>query len=390
MLQRSQQQQSQQQNLDGILYGILQSDDFTVSKYLNVALAELDGEDDNIIQMKMTELALQLQLHTQSCHEEIGKIGIELQAILPRCSTDMNRITIGLNALQYDSKQLYSDITNNNNNTTTTSNSSPQKSTSSTLTNDKLNSSFNKNNNEDMDRSSNNNNNRPQYSSMETLSTLHALQANLLRTKEILEAAASWDTTVESIAPLLANAANATSGGGVTALSQAVQLFIQLENGERALRGMPNPEERTETIQKIRYQVSSLLQPQLKVALNHMNSNTKSLQQCVSLYTQLNQIEVLKNEYVRTRPVLNGIHKLWFDYNPSSSIMMGGDDNTQNSSSSSFVEWFPIWLDSVLTLIAEERRQSKTIFGSNKQQLQVIPEIIIRVSPFFFLTLNLF
>ncbi len=54
----------------------------------------------------MTELALQLQLQTQVCHEEIGRIGAELQAILPRCAADIGRVGVGLEGMRIDAVTL--------------------------------------------------------------------------------------------------------------------------------------------------------------------------------------------------------------------------------------------------------------------------------------------
>ena len=110
----------------------------------------------------MAELALQLQLQTQSCHEDIGKIGAELQAILPRCAADVGRVGVGLEGMKVDASQLLQ---------VSQQHSSEQEEVSSSL---------------------------------ETLGTLHALQSNLSRTKSVLTAAATWDSTLSSIPPLLA------------------------------------------------------------------------------------------------------------------------------------------------------------------------------------------
>jgi len=293
--------------LEEQLSSILSSSQFTVSNYLNVALEDA-SEDD--LQPRMAELALQLQLQTQACHEDIGRIGAELQAILPRCTADVGRVGVGLEGLRMDAASLLE--------------------------------STSVESEEDVS------------SSLETLSTLHALQANLARTKEILTAAATWDSTLSSIAPLLSQ----------HNLSEAVNALAQLENGERALRGMPNPEEREEAIAKVRQQVSVLLQPQLKHALANMNTRLAPLQQCVSLYSKLNKMDSLKQEYVKNRPA--AIHKAWFDYNPS----YGEEEREQ-----AFLNWLPGWFDSVLSLITEERRQAMMVFGP-----ELVPEIIIKVS----------
>jgi hypothetical protein len=64
-------------------------------------------------------------------------------------------------------------------------------------------------------------------SSLASLSTLHALQSNLTAAKKVLTAAATWDSTMASIPPLLAQ----------QKLSEAVNALSQLEHGERACGG---------------------------------------------------------------------------------------------------------------------------------------------------------
>ena len=292
--------------LEDRLTAVLSSDNFSVASYLNLVLDSGGGDDD--LQQRMAELALQLQLQTQSCHEDIGRIGAELQAILPRCSADIGRVGVGMEGLRLDAASLLE----------------------STVVDSEEEVS----------------------SSLETLSTLHALQANLQRSKEILTAAATWDSTLSSVAPLLAQ----------QNLTEAVQALAQLENGERALRGMPNPEEREEAISKVRTQVSDLLQPQLKHALANMNTRLAPLQQCVALYSKLDRMDTLKKEYIKNRP--EQLHKAWFDYK------MSYDDE----SAGQFLAWLPEWFDSVLSLVAEERRQSMTIFGA-----ALVPEVVVKV-----------
>lgn len=292
---------------DELLSDLLGSDQFSVASYLNLAL---DEEEDQ--QQRMAELALHLQMQTQSCHEEIGRIGAELEAILPRCSADIGRVGVGLEGLRIDATSLLE---------STAMESSDGVS-----------------------------------SSLETLSTLHALQANLQRSKQILTAAATWDATLSSVAPLLAQ----------QNIAEAVNALAQLENGERALRGMPNPEEREEAIAKVRQQVSTLLQPQLKHALANMNTRLAPLQQCVTLYSKLNKMDALKEEYIRNRP--SGLHKSWFDYK------MAYDEQDSGKAASDFLAWLPVWYDTVLSLITEERRQSTTIFGA-----QMVPGIVVKV-----------
>lgn len=296
------------------------SSQFSVAAYLNLALEEADGSEE--LQQCMAQLALQLQLQTQACHEDIGRIGAELQAVLPRCAADVGRVGVGLEGLRMDALSLLE----------------------STAVTDAE---------EDVS------------SSLETLSTLHALQANLTRTQEILTAAATWDSTLAAVAPLLAQ----------QNLTEAVHALAQLENGERALRGMPNPEEREQAIQRTRQQVSVLLQPQLKHALQNMSTRLAPLQQCVSLYTQLDKMDALKEEYVKIRPA--AIHKAWFDYRPSYS------SESDDSQAESFIAWLPGWFEAVLSLLAEERRQSMQVFGP-----ELVTEITLKVCAGIWLRLD--
>jgi hypothetical protein len=158
-----------------------------------------------------------------------------------------------------------------------------------------------------------------------------------------------------------------------------VHCLAQLENGERALRGMPHPEQRTQAIAKIRQQVSVMLQPQLKHALQNMSTRLQPLQQCVALYTKLNKMDALKEEYVKMRP--SAIHKLWFDYRPGYDHNSGNGNELTRSQSErdmvageAFRAWLPQWFDAVLSLLAEERRQSMQVFGP-----ELVNEIILKV-----------
>ena len=300
---------------------LLSSSQFTVASYLNLALSDAKSSlETDGLQSKMAELALHLQLQTQSCHEDIGRIGAELQAILPRCAADVGRVGVGLEGMRIDAQALLE---------------------TTELTNE-----------------------QELSSSLETLSTLHALQANLSRTKEVLTAAATWDSTLGSIPPLLAQ----------QNLSEAVNALAQLENGERALRGMPNREEREEAIAKVRQQVSVLLQPQLKHALSNMNSRLAPLQQCVALYTKLGKMDALQEEYVKNRP--GSIHKAWFAFSPSYQSSKGIESPPTSSTNKpdTFVSWLPSWYESVLSLLTEERRQSVNVFG-----LETAPKMFVKV-----------
>ena len=299
------------------LSALLSSSQFSVASYLNLALRpqqDEDDQEDDGVQRHMAELALQLQLQTQACHEDIGRIGAELQAILPRCAADVGRIGVGLDGMKIDAASLLE---------------ATQSTTSDEVS-----------------------------SSLETLSTLHALRSNLSRTKEILTAAATWDSTLSSIAPLLAQ----------QNLTEAVHALAKLESGARALRGMPSgKQERQESLDKIRQQIQVLLQPQLKHALQNMNTRLAPLQQCVALYTSLGTMDTLQQEYVKNRP--GTIHKAWFSYTPSY------QKTNDQESIPSFVTWLPNWYEAVLSLLAEERRQSVAVFGPN-----LAPEMIGKVS----------
>ena len=321
------------------LNSLLSSPSFSVASYLNVALSSSSllptkppsqsSSSDDDLQRKMTELALQLQIQTQSCHEDIGRIGAELQAILPRCAADVGRVGVGLEGMRMDAQTLLE--------TTAIGGTGNESSLSSSL---------------------------------ETLSTLHALQANLTRTKEVLNAAATWDSTISSVAPLLAE----------QNLTEAVNALAQLEAGERALRGMPHREERQESIKKIREQVQALLQPQLQHALQNMHSRLAPLQQCVTLYSKLDKIDSLREDYVKQRP--GTVHKAWFSYAPPKSTYsndkssISSSDQAQKAqlAGNSFLTWLPSWYETVLNLLTEERRQASTVFGPAEA-----PEIVVKV-----------
>jgi len=321
---------------------------FSVADYLNAALEGVQDNAQGISEQQqltstMAELALQLQLQTQSCHEDIGRISAELHALLPRCAADVGRIGKGLEGLQLDvagpdGNSLLSMIQQHSTGGTSSGTAGAGHHPSTSL---------------------------------ETLGTLHALQTNLKRTQEILTAAATWDATLQQVSKAL-------SSQNVVA---AVKLWKELESGEQALRGMPRVEERKQSIAKIRSQVLQLLQPQLQHALTNMTTRLAPLQQCVSLYRQLGSasVEKLVQEYVKIRPAQ--IHKMWFDFSPKLPSMdddgAGGDDETggdDNRSTSPFLEWLPSWFDAVLSLIGEERRQSQSIFGA-----AMVPEITAKV-----------
>lgn len=346
-------------SLEAEMNSLLSSSTFSVASYLNLALSSSlptkfpsvsssgTQTDADKLQRRMTELALQLQIQTQSCHEDIGRIGAELQAILPRCAADVGRVGVGLEGMRMDAQTLLE----------TTAITGAAGGGDSSLS-----------------------------SSLETLSTLHALQANLTNTKGVLTAAATWDSTISSVAPLLAE----------QNVTEAVHALAQLEAGERALRGMPHREERQESIKQIREQVQALLQPQLRHALQNMHTRLAPLQQCVGLYSKLDKMDSLRDDYVKQRP--GAVHKAWFSYAPPKNTYGNSnnsannndhnitDENATNAISSldqvsgaqlageAFMAWLPSWYDTVLNLLTEERRQASTVFGPAEA-----PEIVVKV-----------
>lgn len=343
-------------SLEAEMNSLLSSQSFSVASYLNLALssssttkipfasssdASTNQSDADKLQRRMTELALQLQIQTQSCHEGIGRIGAELQAILPRCAADVGRVGVGLEGMRMDAHNLLETtaITGTGEGKTSLSNS------------------------------------------LETLSTLHALQANLTKTKAVITAAATWDSTISSVAPLLAE----------QNLTEAVNALAQLEAGEKSLRGMPQREERQNSIKQIREQVQALLYPQLKHALQNMHTRLAPLQHCVALYSKLDKMDSLREDYVKQRP--GAVHKAWFSYAPpknaysnnSGNNDLTGESSTNEISSSdqvavaqltgeAFLAWLPSWYETVLNLLTEERRQASTIFGPAEA-----PEIVVNV-----------
>lgn len=302
-------------NPEDRLSSMLSSPNFSVASYLNLALTS--GGNPEALQRRMAELALQLQLQTQSCHEDIGRIGAELQAIMPRCAADVGRLGVGLEGMKVDAQTLLD--------TTTVYNEEGE----------------------------------ALSGSLETLSTLHALQSNLSKTKDILTAAATWDSTIASIPPLLAE----------QNLNDAVDALALLEHGERALQGMPGKEERQAEIANIRTQVQVMLQPQLNHALQNMSSRLGPLQQCVELYSKLDKMDSLQEEYVKNRP--GELHKAWFGF---TSTIDTASIEASNGNDSGFIAWLPSWYEKVLSLLTEERRQSSTVFGA-----AMAPEVLALV-----------
>ena len=321
----------------------------------------------------MANLALQLQIRTQSCHDEIGRIGAELQAVLPRCFGDVNRVTAGLDGMEMDLAGFIAE------------DSKEQK-------------------------------DAEEEDPLTTLHTLLNLKGHLIEARTILSAASSWDETIRSIPALLAASNDRSEHGDPTApsasqyLVEAVEALSTLEAGERALRVMPSGrEEREEVLATLRSRTEAMLKPQLLHALKKTETRTGLLRQCVEMYGSLGKMEVLKEEYVKARP--GEVVALWFSFGGSSSAVAAEgnlDDATateeeepvedfdfteddvptetappptytsQHSSASmskqQFTDFLPDFYEAVLELLAKERNQARLVFGS-----ETAPSIVARV-----------
>lgn len=296
------------------LASILSSETFTVAEYLNVALDVDSNNNDyankeDALQQRMTETALQLQYQAANFHEEIGRIGAELSAVLPRCAADVGRVGVGLQGLTMDCQKLLS---------------------SDVIQNDASDSD------------------QAVSSSLQTLSTLHLLQEKLQRTKAILHAQATWDATLDTIHRHMAD----------NKLPEAVHAMASLQEGRLALSGMPGAEERVEAAEKVRSAVQQMLKPALQNALAVLHTRVAPMQQCVGLYTALGDTEALITEYVQFRP--SSLHSQWFAY----------DSNQQ-----SLLEFINGWLDSVHSLVSEERRQTVAMFGEDEKVSLVVLKV---------------
>eukprot|EP00562_Extubocellulus_spinifer_P017932 CAMPEP_0178580308 /NCGR_PEP_ID=MMETSP0697-20121206/22553_1 /TAXON_ID=265572 /ORGANISM="Extubocellulus spinifer, Strain CCMP396" /LENGTH=290 /DNA_ID=CAMNT_0020215827 /DNA_START=125 /DNA_END=994 /DNA_ORIENTATION=+ len=235
---------------------------FTVASYLNTALRSSSSttttlnnnkeeennntntKEEEQLQTRMASLALHLQVQTQSCHDEIGRIGAELQAILPRCRDDVGRLRGGVADMKVDAGVLLRGVggvgvesggggVGGAGQATTSGNTTP--------------------------------------TALQTLQTLHSLHQNLNRTHKILAAASSWDETLRSIPNLLASSP--------PNLVEAVEAWCRLERGERTLagavaavgsgatKGMPGTKSRRTSLHQIKSQILTLLKPQLLHAL---------------------------------------------------------------------------------------------------------------------------
>jgi hypothetical protein len=401
----------------------------------------------------MASLALQLQMSTQSCHDEIGRIGAELQAIVPRCAADVRRVKSGLEGMELDVRSLLGGMMNMNNskknrNSTSSNAATPASAASVTsISTSKANSESNKSdkirpnspphqkamlsNNVVAENNAINDANTTASAvddDPNPLSTLHSLlnlKNHLTTTRSILAAASSWDETINSIPKLLASSSQ-HHGGGQPNLIEAVAALSKLEQGARALKGMPEGQaERSAAIIKLRTQLEILLKPQLLHALKKMDTRLGPLQSCVSMYVTLGKVDVMREEYVKMRP--GEVITLWFSFGGGNNSGSGNkrivadyqnekedkekddDDDEEeeedveaedfdfseetakakvNAATTSttaaatttqinarqFVEFLPTFYEAVLELLSKERTQSKLVFGP-----ELAPSIVGKV-----------
>lgn len=381
---------------DERLSALLASPDFSVPAYLNMALDVTSATSDKDaphatsdeqhrqLEQQMANLALQLQMRTQSCHDEIGRIGAELQAVLPRCCSDVGRVAAGLEGMEMDLAGLILDDA-------------------------KL---------EDTEQKDD---------PLITLHTLLNLKTHLTAARTILSAASSWDETIRSIPALLAasNSSSLGSDQGDSAtpsasqhLILAVEALSTLEAGERALRVMPSGrEEREQVLATLRSRTEAMLKPQLLHALKKTETRTGLLKQCVEMYGSLGKMEVLKEEYVRARP--GELLTVWFSFGGTTAASVKDEDVAESSKENEveedhaaedfdfteddaphpeltnpapstvsqhsstptagptkqqFTEFLPDFYDAILELLAKERNQARLVFGA-----ELAPSIVARV-----------
>lgn len=335
------------------LNSLLSSTDgsFSVPRYLNMALAVENpsnpNEDVEIQQSKMAELALQLQLESQRCHNQIEQIAMEINAMLPRCEADVTRLQVGLTGLQQDAASILQ-------------HSPPV----------------------DSSPPSGDEGKEP----LKTLTTLYALQKNLSLTKSILSAASSWDATVCKIPSLLSpNISTVESNTDpdsnnqqqqqqqqhttIANLKEAVQALSTLDHGARALRGLPGREDREKIIADFRKSIQVLLKPRLLSALQQSQqlpaattstsaARVGPIQQIAVIYKLLGNTQILEEEYIRARPAT--VHKLWFSFSPSTAL--------------DFATWLPGWYSNILSFLSDERRRCTAIFGP-----EIAPDITAKL-----------
>ena len=304
-----------------------------------------------------------------------------MQAVLPRCSSDVHRVSVGLDGMEMDLRGLIL--------------------------------------HEDDESSTQSLPLQRQDDALTTLHTLLNLKTHLESSRVILSAAASWDETIRSIPALLAEANDFSSDSqhqqhdpsASRHLIEAVQALSTLEAGERALRVMPSGrEERTEALANLRSRTEAMLKPQLLHALKKTETRTALLRQCVEMYGSLGKVDVLEMEYVKARP--GEVVALWFSFGGTSSGVAaageGGDaklkeeeeevedfdftededapvQTTKSATSQpsfastappkqQFTEFLPDFYEAVLELLAKERNQARLIFGA-----EMAPSIVAKV-----------
>jgi len=68
------------------------------------------NKKEDLVEARMAELALHLQLETQSCHNTIETVCIETSASLPRAAADVSRLSVGLGGMKMDAEGLLRDV----------------------------------------------------------------------------------------------------------------------------------------------------------------------------------------------------------------------------------------------------------------------------------------
>ena len=411
-------------NLEERLSELLSSpNNFSAAQYLNLALST-DGDtvvatnsnnaaaaaaidEYQILERRMASTALQLQMRTRSCHDEISRIGAELHAIIPRCAADISRLRSGMDGMEMDVRGmlLWQQEEGSGNG------SGGDVVAGGTKLLGKYKNKKNTTIEELMDNVSiNTGNDNNTTNPLATLRTLLTLRAHLTSTRSILAAASGWDDTMDSVPSLLAT--------NPPDLYGAVNALVRLEAGSRALHCVPGGrEERDVSLRKLRTQIEAMLRPRLHHALGNMESRLGPLRQCVEMYTALGRMETLRMEYVRLRPA--EIHALWFSFGGggggggSTSTVAGSskrrvagnydgemvdkssvagttvkdeevkdfdfnedheDDDTGTMSKTQhhttaaptakqFIDFLPTFYDAVLELLSKERTQSRAVFG---------------------------
>ena len=392
------------------LSALLSSPDFSVSAYLNQALKLEDiisvsddqQSDFDLSSSLMAELALYLQVQTQACHDDIGRISAELRALLPRCAADIGRLQVGMDGMKNDAASLldaqYKSSLQYQSRGVNNANDSDEEDNISS-------NSKNSNKENQISISNETQSNVSPIQTLETLSALHSLSTSLSQTKKILLAASTFNTTLNGLPSLMSSPST---------LSQAVSSFLTLEQGAQALTGLPGKEAREEQIRRLKEEILIQLRPVLLHALQKMETRLGPLQTCVGMYQSMSELDCMMKEYIKSRPT--AVHKLWFDFRKitgggikknmtndenitdvdelelNSDKSDDGHEGTETAklsipdhlsskhstnnidSAKEFEIWLPKWYEAVLILLTEERRRASIVFGS-----ELGPEIIIKI-----------